>query len=73
MLLKATTLLLGAAAVAQGFVLPARPGASSTTGLAKQQPAARTLKPAELSHARCVRCLSVQLMHSMPCIMQASV
>lgn len=71
MLLKATTLLLGAAAAAQGFVLPARPVASSSTGLAKQQPAARTLKPAELSHARCV-CLSVQLVHSMPC-MQASV
>ena len=64
MLLKATTLLLGAAALAQGFVLPMRPGAALI-----KQPAASALKPAVLSsNARCVRamlaCIRVHVLPS---------
>lgn len=49
MLLKATTLLLGAAAVAQAFVVPTRPGAALS-----KAPAVQGLKPAvfPVSNAR---------------------
>lgn len=72
MLLKATTVLLGAAAVAQGFVLPLRQGSTSSAMRLAKQHAARTLKPAELFPARCVRhtlasaCVSVHTKNASP-------
>jgi hypothetical protein len=51
MMLKATTLLLGAAAVAQGFVLPMqqRSGAAPSVVAAKRTGALHGLQPAALS------------------------